>query len=292
VFATCADVRELTEDDRRARDGLVARGFRVDTAVWDDDDVPWAVYAAVVVRSCWDYHRKVDRFRDWLNTLDALEVPLYNDSALVRWNMDKRYLRSLAERGAAVVPTRFVEKSERADLGALLRGQGWPEAVVKPSISASAYDTWIASAESAEDSQLRLEEMLGRGGVLVQEFVPEIRTDGEWSLVFFGGTFSHAMRKRPRAGDFRVQEEYGGQVVAARPAPSLIEDAAAILHVLERECVYARVDGVAREGRLLLMELELIEPYLYFAAATDAPSRFADEVVRRLEKTRSAGSTS
>src|SRR5262249_55620552 len=151
---------------------------------------------------------------------------------LVRWNLDKAYLYQLEQRGVRIVPTRFVATGERVDLAAEVRARGWSDVILKPAISGGAFRTHRFSADGAAALQPELERILGVGGALVQPFAPEILGEGEWSLLFFGGRFSHAVLKTVAAGDFRVQLQYGGRYRAVTPAPSLVRVAETIVESL------------------------------------------------------------
>jgi glutathione synthase/RimK-type ligase-like ATP-grasp enzyme len=275
AFATYADAPGLVEDDRVAVAALAAEGAGVHAAVWDDPAVRWSDFDAVVVRSCWDYHLKTGAFRAWIDRVEASGARLWNPPGVVRWNLEKTYLADLERRGVAVVPTVWIERGAEADLAAILAREGWREAVVKPTVSLSAYETWRTSGEG----QARLAGMLERGGAMVQPFVDEIATEGEWSLVFFGGAYSHAVVKRPAEGDFRSQSEYGATKTVATPPAHLVDDARRALAAVDGELLYARVDGVERGGRLVLMELELIDPELYFLKVPAAAPRFAAALI-------------
>jgi glutathione synthase/RimK-type ligase-like ATP-grasp enzyme len=151
--------------------------------------------------------------------------------------------------------------------------------VVKPLVSASAWRTFVTETGTAVVDERAWRELLGGSDGMVQEFIPEVQTAGEWSLIFFGGAFSHAVLKRPRAGDFRVQAELGGTAVLAEPPGALLDGARKVLALVEEPLLFARVDGVERNGGFLLMELELIEPQLFLGADVGAPARFADAIV-------------
>lgn len=278
AFATYQRLPHLIDDDRRVVAQLAHHRIAADAAVWDDATVDWAGYDAVVIRSCWDYHLRHAEFAAWLNRLAALTVPVWNPVSLVRWNMDKHYLLELQSRGVNVVPTMALQQGALIDLSALLESQSWDQAVVKPTVSATAYGTWRTSAATARQDQARFAELLGRSGILVQPFAEEVSAQGEWSLIFFHTGYSHAVLKRPQAGDFRVQEEWGGATRATTPPPTLIQQAEAILATIPEPWLFARVDGVDRAGTLMLMELELIEPSLYMEEAEDAPARFAEAI--------------
>jgi glutathione synthase/RimK-type ligase-like ATP-grasp enzyme len=265
-------------DDRLAAEVLRSRGVAVASAVWDDPAVDWSRYAGVVIRSTWDYHHRQDEYEDWLQRCATGGVKLWNPPAAVLANMNKRYLSELAERGVDVVPTEHLDIRHGQGLREMLQRRGWDEAVVKPAVSASAYRTWRTSLLTADRDQPAFEEDTSRHEVLVQPHIEEIATHGEWSLVFFGGKYSHATIKRPAAGDFRVQEELGGSAAAAHPPEHLIHAARHILSISPSPLLYARVDGVERAGRFMLMELEINEPYLFLAMASDAAARFADAI--------------
>jgi glutathione synthase/RimK-type ligase-like ATP-grasp enzyme len=276
AFATWRGLSELNSDDRRAAEALRHRGALVDPVVWDTPGLDWSDFDAVVVRSVWDYHLRPVEFLRWVDRVEEAGTRLLNPPGALRWNHHKSYLRDLAARGVATVPTAWLDRGSRPDLGGVLGERGWAEAVVKPAVSASAHETWRTSAAAAAADQGRLRRLLLAGDVLVQPLVPEVQSPGEWSLVFFGGSFSHAMLKRPREGDFRVQEELGGRAEWTVPVPALVEQAARALAAAPAPCLYARVDGVERDGRLILMEMELIEPVLYFEADPGAAGRFAE----------------
>lgn len=257
---------------------LRTRGASVEALPWDAPDVRWEGYDAVVVRSTWDYHRRPEAFRRWLDALGVLRVRVWNPVPLLRWNMDKRYLSRLADR-LPVVPGELVEAGSAATLDSILERRGWRAAVVKPTISASGEDTWRTDVDRAAGDAGRFRELVGRGAVLVQPFVEQVVTEGEWSLVYFRGSFSHAILKRPRRGEFRVQSQHGGRSEPARPPPALLAQAGRVLAQVDEPWLYARVDGCVVDGAFLLMELEMLEPALELWAEAGAAQRFAEAVL-------------
>jgi glutathione synthase/RimK-type ligase-like ATP-grasp enzyme len=279
AFVTYAELPDLSADDRLAVEELRRRGAEVETAVWDDPGVRWFSYDRVVIRSCWDYHHRVDEFLAWLDRMEGEGIPLWNPARVVRGNVDKAYLGELAAAGLPVVPTVHLERGAAVDLAGLLGEREWSEAVIKPSVSASAFRTLRVSGAEAVAAQRELDELLERSGALIQPFLAEVQTAGEWSLIFLGGEYSHATLKRPRAGDFRVQQELGGSADAARPRPALIEQARAVAAAIPEPWLYARVDGVEIDGVFTLMELELIEPSLFLVSDPQAPARFAEAIL-------------
>lgn len=282
LFATSRDHPELTADDRLAVAALDGLGIEVAPVVWADTPPEMLNGGdAVVIRSCWDYHVYPEEFERWVTACEQSGAAVINAPALLRWNLHKRYLRELEAQGVEIVPTVWVEGGDARPLGEVLRGAGWSEAVVKPAVSLSAYETWRTSPGAAAAHQARFEALRRRGDVLVQRFAPEIATRGEWSLVFFGGVYSHAVRKLPKPGDFRVQMDHGGTARREVPPAVLVQAAERVLEVLPEPPVYARVDGIAVGERLVLMELECIDPVLYFGMEPLAAERFARRVVER-----------
>lgn len=239
------------EGDRLLRGALEARGHAVAQLVWSDPSAPWSSHDAVVVRSTWDYHLRPAEFLAWLDRLEASGTPTVNSTRLLRWNHDKRYLRGLAEGGVALPDTAWLEEGERVELGEVRAARGWEVAVVKPVVSAGAHGTVLARSGALE------------GPAMIQALLPEIRTAGEWSLVFLGGAFSHAVQKRPAPGDFRVQPTHGGTCRRAAPPAALLALAHRALALALEPPPLARVDVVETARGPVLMELEVIEPELF-----------------------------
>lgn len=283
AFATWRAQPQMTADDRLAIGPLRDRGIDVESIPWSSTTVEWAQFDAVVLRSCWDYHVRVRAFVDWLEKLEAEDVRVLNAVPIVRWNLDKRYLQGLAQRGFQTEPTVWLEPGASIELRALLDCQGWDEAVIKPAVSASAYDTWRVTRAGGVDDQDRLERMVDRGTVMVQRLNPFIRTTGEWSFVFFGGEYSHAILKTPAPNEFRIQEKLGGRVRGAEPASSMVRLAKQVIEAIPGDAVYARVDGIADANQLTVMEVELIEPSLFLGFSPDSPIHFADSLAAALD---------
>ena len=278
ALVTCRKVPDLTDDDRLLLPALAARGAAAEAVVWDDPAADWSRFDRLVLRSVWDYHLRPREFDDWLTGREREGAATWNPPALVRWNAHKAYLRTLAEQGIATLDTEWLAKGSPAPLAAVMDARGWRDVVVKPAVSASAYRTFRVARQAADAQQAELDAILADGDALVQPFAPEI-ADGEWSLLFFGGAFSHAVRKRPAAADFRVQEELGGRASTEEPEASVVAQASAALRAAPGRTAYVRVDGIVRDGVFVLMELELIEPVLYLARHPDAPARLAGAVL-------------
>jgi len=282
AFATYKDLPDLIAGDLLAAEALKKRGVLAQPTMWDELGIDWSQFNAVVIRSCWDYHQRAEEFLGWLARLEGLAIPLWNPAEIVRWNVDKTYLRDLQERGIEVLPSVWLAQYAELKLVDLMKERDWHRVVVKPVISAAADHTHIVAVDEVSEKQAEIETLLQRGGLIVQEFAEEIESQGEWSFMFYGGEYSHAVLKRPAAGDFRVQPHLGGTHAVASPKDALIEQACAILCAVDSQLLYARVDAIERGGRLLLMELELIEPYLFFPEHPKAPERFAQALLKHL----------
>jgi hypothetical protein len=252
---------------------LVAAGLNVRPEPWPlarPDAL--ARYDLVLPLLVWGYHFDVARFRAAVGRWAAAGVRLRNPAPVVMWNCDKRYLDSLAANGAPTIPTRFVERLAPADLAHAADAFGTATLVVKPQVSGAAWKTL----------RLRPGEPLDgapEGPAMIQPFLPAIGEEGELSLFYFDRGFSHAVRKRPGAGDFRVQPQFGGGNAACDPPAEAMAAAEAVLAAVKEPLLYARVDLIrGLDGRFALIEIELIEPDLFLAYDRRAPDRFAAAV--------------
>ena len=291
AIATSARFPSLHDDDRLFADALAALGCDVTPAVWDDPAVDWSAFDRVVIRSTWGYHATIDAYRRWVEGFRPSPGTLWNPPEVVAANLHKGYLLDLERAGIPIAPLVMVRAGEGTSLAEVLDGRGWSRAVVKPAISAGSADTWVVTDDPREAGPERLDiarsgarfrDLVARRDMLIQPFLPEILDEGEWSLVFLAGEYSHAFVKRPAAGDFRVQHQYGGVFRAASPPEGLIAQAARVLETVRSPLLFARVDGVVRDGRLLLLELEVNEPYLGFVHAPGSAGRLADAVLATL----------
>lgn len=287
ALVTAAGVEVETLDDRWLTDALSKEhGVDVRTPRWDDpalSDADWASFDAVCLRSCWDYHLRYDEFIEWFTRVERAGVRWINPAAGMRWNSHKRYLLDLRREGVPIADLRFVPRGGACDLEALLAETGWTEVIVKPAVSASAYRTWRSGAVSPEVSRERLREMLAESDAIVQQFVPEI-VGGELSLVFVEQAFSHAVRRKPASGEFRTQYEFGASISLDTPSTALMATAREALRVANRfgaPCL-TRVDLVETSSGPIVMEVELIEPMLFFGYAPGSASRAAAALVARM----------
>ncbi len=276
AFLTMEDERSFVTDYRPGIAPLESLGWHVDCVPWRRSGVEWDRYDAVYIGAPWDYTEDPRYFLHVLKTIDASRATLVNPLALVYWNLDKRYLQDLERQGADIVPSLWYEQWDPA-----IPGKGFHEfkterLVIKPRVGANALDTFVL--ERPLDTRLadRLVHVFAGRPLLVQPFIESITRAGEYSLFYLGGELSHAIRKLPKAGDFRVQEEHGAAILAAAPDDGLSAAGDRVLSLVAPAPVYARADFVCgADGRWLLMELELVEPSLYLRMHPEAPARFA-----------------
>jgi glutathione synthase/RimK-type ligase-like ATP-grasp enzyme len=273
MLATCGQRRALTASDELLALHLRLQGANVAAVPWDEIVLADLDGVTVCLRSTWDYHKRSDEFRDWIGDLQARHVSLINPAETVLWNLDKAYLGWLEAHGITIPATRWIPPGEPLDLPGMLASTGWDRAVLKPRISATAYGTHLVSAATTLDHEER--RALSHSGALLQAFVPEIQSMGEMSLMFIDGSFTHAVRKRPAPGDFRVQHEFGGTVEPV-DAPAALQDfGASVLETIPLPWTFARVDLVDTMRGPVLMELELIEPDLFFTPEGNASRHLA-----------------
>src|SRR3954469_12686588 len=279
AFASHAGLEGFTPSDRVAADELARRGVTVTPVAWSAP-ADWRRFDAVVIRATWDYYRRPAEFLHWLRALEQQRVALWNPAPLAAWNMHKSYLRDLERAGVPVVPTAWVsERSPAESLGQLMRDRGWGDVVVKPAVSANADRTWRVQGRITEEDESRFRAMVDGGEVMVQPLIQSLVEDGEWSFMFLGGEFSHAVLKRPASGDFRVQNIHGGTVARAEAPAEGVTQAGAVLDAVTGPWLYARVDGCIMEGRFVLVELEMLEPDLFFNLAPEAAVRLAETTI-------------
>lgn len=278
----------ILHEDHLLQAALGRRGIASERVDWARADVDWARFSGAVFRSTWDYSRNFAAFSAWLDRVSG-QLPLCNPLPLIRWNIDKHYLADLATAGIPVVPMRFLERGTDAPLADLLAERGWDEAVVKPCVSASARHTYRVDEGNAARLAPLLRELLRDEAFILQPFQHDVLDSGEDTLVVMAGRFTHAVRKRPRAGDFRVQDNHGGTVQRHRPEGVQVElaeraMAACPTSVSGAAPAYGRVDMVRdNDGRWAVMELEIFEPELWLRQHPPAAEALAEAIVASLQ---------
>ena len=268
-------VQQVLDEDNYVIEALAARGMSVIKKDWSDPLFDWTSARALLFRTTWDYFERYAEFKPWLESVSKTCL-LLNSAEIINWNIDKHYLNDLMSAGINVAPTKFLKRNTSITLDALFKHTGWTEAVLKPAISGGAWNTYRINTDSASSHESIFSERISEEDMLFQEFLNDIETFGEISLMFMGGNYTHAVRKIAKPGDFRVQDDHGGRVEVYEASVQEIEFGNSALDACPFNPIYARVDVVRdNSGNLSLCELELIEPELWFRNNPSAADELA-----------------
>ncbi|MFB0981256.1 MAG: hypothetical protein QMC62_10115 [Alteromonadaceae bacterium] len=287
----CAILTMNNLDDFEAYDNLLEQpllhlGWKIHMISWRDESVNWNDYAAVIIRSPWDYQDDASAFLDVLNNIEQSSAHLENSLKTVEWNIDKKYLRELENNGVNIVTTLWRENLTLEHVDKYFTELNVDQLVIKPRISANADNTFWLTKDNHQTYYPQLEEAFSTSEFLVQPFMESVINEGEFSLFYFNGKYSHAILKTPKDSDFRVQEEHGGRLAAITPEADLTNHAEQTLSAIKAQIgmpLYARVDFVRYKQGFALMEAELIEPSLYFNMDEQSATRFAQAFVNRMQ---------
>jgi glutathione synthase/RimK-type ligase-like ATP-grasp enzyme len=260
---------------------LQQKGLDIKSVIWDDASVDWTKYDVALLKTPWDYHHKIDAFKAWLDTIESLKIRLLNSYDLVRQNIDKHYLKDIIDKGFAVIPSVFLDKGWRGDLDALFTQLHSDAIIIKPCVSGGSKDTVVVRKENAVVEYEPVVGLLTKGDFIAQPLMKDVE-EGEWSFIFFNGAYSHTILKKPKQGDFRVQQIYGGTIETIYPTPAEIQNAATYVEHFAKDSLYARVDGLMVNGQFILMELELTEPFLYLSYGENAVERYYQALIAQL----------
>lgn len=250
-------------------------GWQVDTLDWHDQSINWDNYDYVVVRSTWDYQEHQQAFVETLKRIEQSSATLLNPLEIMQWNISKTYLKQLQQQGVDIIPTTWCQQFDHDQIAALFEQYQCQQIIIKPCISAGSFHTYKLTKAQLAEQQGQLSQVFSHCDFMVQPFIDNILAAGEFSLFYFNGELSHTIVKQPKSGDFRVQEEFGGQISLVPADAQLQQTAEQVLACIKPQLLYARVDMVQHQGKYLLMEVELIEPSLYFNLDSDSPLRFA-----------------
>ncbi|MEQ1587874.1 MAG: hypothetical protein ABL895_18455 [Cyclobacteriaceae bacterium] len=279
AFVTCSIKPDFADDDLETVRLLRQQGISVAPIPWDNDQTDWQSFNKVIIRSCWNYHLHPYKFTTWLDTLEAQQVNLFNPVNVIRWNLHKKYLQSLSKQGVPLPPTSWLTKGTSLNLASFMEEMAWQKIVVKPAISATAYNTFVTTISEAAHHQEAFNTLLQESDLLVQKFMEEVQKEGEWSLIYFNKKFSHAVLKKPAKNDFRVQDNFGGTSKFQEAPEFVLQQAEKILSLIDEPLLYTRVDGIISNDQFLLMELELIEPVLFLTHSEKATDKFVKEIL-------------
>ncbi len=265
-------------EDRLLAEALENLGLRVGRTSWDDPKMDWSLTKAVVFRATWDYFDRFDEFMERIALMKE-RTQLINPHLILEWTLDKHYLRDLHKQGIRIPPTLFIQAGDTKSLAEWVSASGWKECVLKPTMGATARHTFRFKAEEAAQLEDTFQTLIQQEAFMLQEFMESVLTEGEISLVVLGGKVTHAVLKRAKPGDFRVQDDFGGSVHHHIPNQAAIDIAEAALRACPAIGYYARVDLLLdREGRYCLSELEMIEPELFFRFKDESAAVLAEAI--------------
>ena len=270
--------QQVLDEDGLLKNALEKKGLKVCKKDWADSDFDWTSTKYAIFRTTWDYFERFDEFFKWLENTKN-KTNFINSSEIINWNINKHYLQDLSENGINIAPTLFIEKGETNTLSELLQKTKWKEAVIKPAISGAARHTYRIKHNNCSKIETVFQELIKSESMLFQEFLNNITTQGEISLILIGGKYTHAVKKIAKKGDFRVQDDHGGRVEKYTPSVEEITFSENCLSASPFKPIYARVDIVYdNNNELSLSELELIEPELWFRNYPEAAKNLAEEI--------------
>lgn len=271
-------IQNILLEQELLKSAFESQGLKVDITYWDNPSYEWQQTKSVLFRTVWDYFERFDEFWDWLEQVKT-KTRLINSYELIKWNIDKHYLRDLKNNDIQVVPTYFADRGNNISLQEIANLNDWKHIVIKPAISASAFNTYKITNDEIEQKEQLFHELLQTHDMLVQPFFPTISELGEASLMVFGGKFTHAILKKAKAGDFRVQDDFGGTVHDYNPTQEEIKFAEKVFQSCTSLPIYGRVDIVWDSNKhIYLSELEIIEPELWIRNMPESANKIAEAV--------------
>ena len=272
----------LLEDDLIG-EALKNMGYKVTRKSWDDAHFDWSTTKYVLFRTTWDYFDRFPEFRAWLNRVEGVTRGI-NSINTIKWNWDKHYLTLLKEAGINIPPTTFIPRHSGQSLSQVFHHSGWEKAVMKPTVSGAARHTYVVTAKNIDEYEGLFQKLLTSEDMMLQEFQDSISSFGEVSLMMFGGSYSHAVLKKAKKGDFRVQDDFGGSLHNYSPSDDMIRLAQNALKACPEPTAYARVDIILDgSGLPAISELELIEPELWLRRDQASPIKMANAIKSHIE---------
>jgi glutathione synthase/RimK-type ligase-like ATP-grasp enzyme len=284
AYPTIVDdyVKNVITEDALVANALEKLGLNVIRLAWSDPHFDWASTKAILFRTTWDYFDDFEAFSKWLNAVSKVTT-LINSEAIIRWNIDKHYLQDLQDNGVHIAETYFIETGETKTLAELHAKTGWQETVLKPCISGSARHTFRLNASNIAEHEAIFKNLIAKEAMMLQPFQHKIVSEGEVSMMVFNGQYTHAILKKAKAGDFRVQDDFGGSVHDYTSTAEEIQFAINCVNACDEMPLYARVDIFNdNNGKIALAELELIEPELWFRNYPEAAHVLAKAIKEKL----------
>jgi hypothetical protein len=252
------------DEDSELLSFLEQKGLLIKSVTWSDNKINWKDFQIIILKSPWDYHENISSFYKWLDKIKSLGIKLINPIDIIKWNSNKRYLNDISKSGLSTVKTIYLERKSKLKTDySLFKQLNSNKIVIKPCISASAKNTFVVEINNFTKLSKTINLLLLKEEYLAQPFIEEIINEGEWSFIFFNSKFSHSALKIPKKGDFRVQHSHGGTIKYPKPKLEIIEQVKKFVERFAQNTLYVRVDGIIKEELFYLMEIEMIEPYLF-----------------------------
>jgi glutathione synthase/RimK-type ligase-like ATP-grasp enzyme len=272
-------IQNVLDEDRILKEALEEKGLKIHRINWDHPSFDWSSTRYILFRTTWDYFERFDEFSAWLNEVSD-KTQLINQKELIYWNIDKHYLKDLSDQGIRIPKTTFIEAGDSASLKDYIICCGWEEFILKPAVSGAARHTYRFKKADYEQHSTIFKELIEVESLLLQEYQNKITSKGEVAFMIFGGKYSHAVLKKAKPGDFRVQDDFGGSLHDYDPSDEEIEFAEKAISVCDPMPVYARVDVIwNNEDQLCVGEIELIEPELWFRRENRSAKRCASAIL-------------
>ncbi|CAM4071211.1 MULTISPECIES: ATP-grasp domain-containing protein [Flavobacterium] len=282
ALLTCEKLPDLLPSDQLLIPELAKHNIVAKAEIWDNISVDWSTYDYLIFRNTWDYYEKEEKFNLWLNKIEQLGIKTLNSLSIIKENKHKFYLQKLQEKGITIIPTLFQEKTNNLNLKSAIPNH-WKKAVIKPAFSAGSYLTKAFDISKIDTINQEYKSIATEKELLIQKFIPEINTEGETSFIFFNKQFSHCINKKPAQNDFRIQVQFGGKYTIIQPSKETIQQAQEIVNCFPDNLLYARVDGIIIKNKIHLMEVECIEPDLYFSLAPESLQRFTTSLLQLIK---------
>lgn len=271
-------ISNVLREDELVINALKEKNLSVVKKDWNDSIFDWETTRSILFRSTWDYFDKFELFKKWFNKTKN-KCLMINSTETIEWNIDKHYLLDLHEHQIPIPNSEFIKRGSSIDLSLLMQKKNWNEIVVKPTISGAAKNTYRLKEEEIIQFGPTWEKLIYKEDFIVQEFQNNVITEGEVAMIVIGGKFTHAVLKKAKEGDFRVQDDFGGSIAIYNPSEEMVKLAEKCTRILTPIPSYARVDIIWDNLReLAVSELELIEPELWFRLNPNAAQKLAQHV--------------
>ncbi|XWN38480.1 MAG: hypothetical protein ROO71_05950 [Balneola sp.] len=275
-------IQNILMEEELLKKSLQKHGLNVIRKDWADPDFDWSSTKCAIFRTTWDYFDRFEEFQQWLDRVES-QTTLINPVSTIRWNMDKHYLKELGDKAIRVVETKYINRGETDSLQSIIEKTGWIDVILKPTVAGAARHTYKLDPSNIEEHEALFAKLIAKEDMMLQPFQYNIATKGEVSFMVMGGRFTHAILKKAKSGDFRVQDDFGGTVHNYDASEDEIAFAEEVVHACKPLPAYARVDVMwDNDYQIAVSEVELVEPELWFRENPSAAEVLAEEVLESI----------